>query len=178
MGRKLGAGVPLLRGRRGAGSSCNTMWPGPRPTPVPSGTLLHAAVWPQHVGQYWGAVPPFFWGGGRAGSPSNTMSPAPRSTSVPSGILIHPAVWPQQTCTKNWGCAPFGEGELGPHLIQCGRGRGLPHAKFYLDSSKRLHSAPTSQTDRTDRQRSDSIGRTVLQTVAQKHTGRNLIRTK
>jgi len=35
---------------------------------------------------------------------------------------------------------------------------------------------PTSQTDRTDRQRSDSIGRTVLQTVAQKqHDRRNLV---
>jgi len=30
------------------------------------------------------------------------------------------------------------------------------------------HSAPTSQTDRQDRQQSDSIGRAVLQTVAQK----------
>jgi len=47
------------------------------------------------------------------------------------------------------------------------------HAKFRLDPSNRLigHSTPTLQTDRTDRQagqRSDSIGLTVLQTVAQK----------
>jgi len=39
-------------------------------------------------------------------------------------------------------------------------------AKFHLDPSNRLASARTLQTDRG--QRSDSIGRTVLQTVAQK----------
>ena len=50
-----------------------------------------------------------------------------RTTFVPSGILIHPAVWPQQTWAENWGLCPlFGEGELGPHLAQCGLGRGLP----------------------------------------------------
>ena len=27
---------------------------------------------------------------------------------------------------KIGGCAPFGEDELGPHLTQCGQGRGLP----------------------------------------------------
>jgi len=61
----------------------------------------------------------------RAGSPPNTMWPGPRPTSMPSFILIR----------------PFG------------------------------HNTPTLQSDRTDRQnrqRTDSIGRTVLQTVAQK----------
>jgi len=66
------------------------------------------------------------FGGGGAGSPSNTMWPGPRPTSLPGGILIHPAVWPQQTWAKNWGgIAPLGEGELGPHLTQCGLGQGL-----------------------------------------------------
>ena len=64
-----------------------------------------------------GVLCPFFWGGG-AGSPSNTMSPGPSFTSVPSGILINPTVWV--------GCASFLGGELGPHLTQCGLGRGLP----------------------------------------------------
>jgi len=70
--------------------------------------------------------------GGWVGSPSNTVWPGPRPTSIPSGILIHLTVWPQ------------------------------------------YHNTPTSQTyrtdreDKTDRQRSDSIGRSVLQTVAQK----------
>ena len=63
--------------------------------------------------------------GGRAGSPSNTMWPGQRPTCVPSFILIRPTVWPQ--CTN-----------------------------------------VTDRQDRTDRKRSDSIGRTVLQTVAQK----------
>jgi len=31
----------------GAGSPSNTMSPGPRPTFVPSGILIHPAVWPQ-----------------------------------------------------------------------------------------------------------------------------------
>ena len=61
---------------------------------------------------------------------SNTMWPGPRPTCMPSFILIHPTVWPQYTNVTD------------------------------------------RQTDRTGRQdrrgqRSDSIGRTVLQTVAQ-----------
>jgi len=40
-----GATLPLSVG--GAGSPSNTMWPGTRPTSVPSGTLIHLAVWPQ-----------------------------------------------------------------------------------------------------------------------------------
>jgi len=46
----------------------------------------------------------------------------------------------------------------------------MSHAKFHLDPSNRLatvHQVPDWQTGQ-DRQRSDSIGRTVLQTVAQK----------
>jgi len=31
----------------GAGSPCNTMWPGLRPTSMPSGILIHPTVWPQ-----------------------------------------------------------------------------------------------------------------------------------
>ena len=60
MGRKMGA-VPILGG--GAGSPCNTMWPGTRPTFVPSGILFHPAVWPQQTWAENGGVPPF-WGGG------------------------------------------------------------------------------------------------------------------
>jgi len=56
-----------------------------------------------------------------AGSPSSTMSPGLRPTSIPSGILIHAAVWPHQR-------------------------------------------------HRQTGQRSDSIGRTVLQTIAQRTT--------
>ena len=71
-----------------------------------------------------GAVVPL---SGGAGSPSNTMWPGPRPTSMPSFISIHPTVWPQ-----------------------------------YINVRDR--------TDRQDRQRSDGLGRTILQMVAQKPT--------
>jgi len=54
---------------------------------------------------------------------------------------------------------------LGPHLTQCGRAEAYLHAKFHLDPSNRL--ATIHQRHRQDRQPYDSIGRTVLQTVAQ-----------
>jgi len=64
---------------------------------------------------------------------------------MPSAILIHqlfghnkhgPKIWEsgsmQPLAATDMGrkmgesCAPLGEGELGPHLTQCGQGRGLP----------------------------------------------------
>ena len=75
---------------------------------------------------------------------------------------------------------PLFLGELGPHLIQCRLGRGVPpFTKWHLVLSNRLatihqrhrhrtYCRQTGQTDRIDRQRSDGTGRTVLQTVAQK----------
>ena len=88
-----GAVRPFLEG--GAGSPSNIMSPGPRPTSVPSGILIHPAVWPQQTwAKNWGLCP-FSRGG--AGSPSNTMWPGPRPTSMPSFILIHPTIWPQYT---------------------------------------------------------------------------------
>jgi len=48
MGRKVGtAAVPLSVG--GAGSPSKTMWPGPKPTSVPSDILIHPTVWPQYT---------------------------------------------------------------------------------------------------------------------------------
>ena len=64
-----------------------------------------------------------FWGAGSQSNTNYTMLPGPRPTSVPSGILIHPGVWPQRTWVQNCGCAPLGL--PGPHLTQCGQGRGL-----------------------------------------------------
>ena len=60
---------------------------------------------------------------------------------------------------------------MGGHLTQFGVDRGLPHAKFHLDPSNRLATIHQRHRRQTDRQRHDSIGRTVitvLQTVAQK----------
>jgi len=96
-----------------------------RPTSLPSGILIHPAIWPQQIWPKIGGLRPLLGRG--AGSPSNTVWPGPRPTCVPCFIF-------------NCSIQPFG------------------------------HSTPTSQTGQTgqtDRQRSDSIGRTVLQTVAQ-----------
>jgi len=39
---------------------------------------------------------------------------------------------------KLGGCAPLEEGELGPHLTQCGLGWGLLRTKLHLDPSSHL----------------------------------------
>ena len=117
---------------------------------------------------------------GGAASPSNTMSPGPRPTSIPSGILIHPAFWPQQTwaevytdaglpasvnCKSGGAAVPLTIGELGPHLTQCGLGRGLlPYQVAFCSIQPFGHNTPTLQ----DRQRSDSIKWAILQMNAQK----------
>jgi len=74
---------------------------------------------------------------------------------------------------KIGGAVPFGEGELGPRLAQYCWGQGLPPCQFSSWSIQPFgYNTPTSQTDRQwDRQtgqRTDSIGRTILQTVTQK----------
>ena len=47
MGRKLGTPHPF--GGWGAGFPYNAMWPGPRPTCLPSFILIHPTVWPQYT---------------------------------------------------------------------------------------------------------------------------------
>jgi len=57
---------------------------------------------------------------------------------------------------KIGGCAPLGEGELGPYLTQCDQGRGLPTCQVLSWSVQPFgHSARTLHTDRTDRQTTD-----------------------
>jgi len=61
MSRKLGGGAVPPFG--GAESTSNIMWPGARPTSVPSGILIHPAVWPEQTwAENWGLCP---FGGGR-----------------------------------------------------------------------------------------------------------------
>ena len=120
MGRKLGA-VPLWG--RGAGSPSNTT----RSPGLRAEAYLHAKYHLDpssrlatiNMGRKFGAPPPFW--GRELGSPSNTKSSGPRPTSIPSDILIHAVIWPQQIWAENWGLCPFGGGELGPHLTQCGQ---------------------------------------------------------
>ena len=95
MGWKLRVGLCPLLGRR-SWTPSNTMSLGPRPTSLPSGILIHRAIWPQQIWvenwglcQNWGLCP---FGEG-TGSPCNTMWPGPRA----SFTLIHPTVWPQCT---------------------------------------------------------------------------------
>ena len=50
MDLKVGAAVPTFFGGGGELQfPSNTMWPGPRPTSIPSGILIHPTVWPQHT---------------------------------------------------------------------------------------------------------------------------------
>jgi len=58
MNRKLGAAVPRF------GGALDPMWPGPRPTSVPSGILIYPAFWLQQTcaDNRGGAVPPFWRG--------------------------------------------------------------------------------------------------------------------
>jgi len=51
------------------------------------------------------------------------------------------------------GRAHFGEGELGPHLTQCGRGKAHLNAKFHLDPSNvwpQYTNVTERQTGQTD----------------------------
>jgi len=52
-----------------------------------------------------------------------------------------------------------GEGELGPHLTQCGLAETYRHAKWHLDPSNLLAAIhQCHRQDRTDRQWSNRIG--------------------
>jgi len=153
MGRK----VPFWGG--GVGSPSNTMSPGPKPTSIPSGILIHPAVLATiDMGRKLGALPPL--GEAEAGFPSNTMSLGPSPTSLLSGILIHPAM-ATTDIGRNLveGLCPFGGGGAGSPSNTCMPSFILIHRTVWPQ-----HTNVTSQTG----QRSDSIGRTVLQSVAQK----------
>jgi len=109
----------------GGATPSNTTSPGPRFTSVPSGILIHPAVWPQKTwAKNWvGVVCLFFLG--VAGSPSNTKSPEPRPTSIPNGILsIQPYGHNGHRPKIVVEAVPL-QGR-GRHLTQCRVNRGLP----------------------------------------------------
>jgi len=62
---------------------------------------------------------------------------------------------------KLGGLCPFGGGGAGSHCVA--RAEAYLHAKFHLDPSNRLATVHQRHRQDMDRQRSDSIGRTVLQ---------------
>ena len=79
LGQKLGGWCALFFFGGEAGSPSITKSPGPRPTSIPSGILVHPAVWPQQtLAKNWGGCTSFR---GTAGSTSNTMSPMMTPTS-------------------------------------------------------------------------------------------------
>ena len=113
VGRKVGAAVPLSVGELGHSLS-NTMYPGPRPTSVPSGFL--------DMGKKVVTAVPFLGGGTWVRIWHNV---AWTEAYLRTFILIHPAVWPHKTVDMGRNCVgeaavplPFrvvGR-ELGPHL--------------------------------------------------------------
>jgi len=113
------------------------------------------------MGQKLGGLCPF---GGEGGSPSNTMWPRP--TFVPSCILVH------NTWAENWGllCPPFwrgGSGSPSNTMSPWPRPTSVPSSILIhptLCSVTLVYCGQSGQ----DTQRSDGIGRNVLQTVAQK----------
>jgi len=159
MGRKLGA-VPIFW--RGAGSpfaQCGL---------VRDLLSCQVASWSIHPfghkihGPKIRGLCPLFWGGG-TGSNMGQGLPPYQVSSWSIQPFGHNRYGP-----KIGGLCSFEGGELGPHLTQCGQDRGLPACQVSSWSIQPFgHNAPTSQTDRTeqtDRQRSDSIEWTVLQT--------------
>ena len=90
-------------------------------------------------------------------------------------MLIHAAIWPQQIWAENCvGAVPlWGRGSWVPIQHNVARAEAYQRAKFHLDPSSRLTTVherhrQDRQTDRKDNGPIDSIGRNVLQTVAQK----------
>jgi len=87
MDRKLGRRLHPLFGKGELGPHL-TQSPGPRPTSIPSGILIHPAIWPQQMGRKL-ALCPFGERGG--GSQSNAMWPGPKPTCVPIKFHIGPS---------------------------------------------------------------------------------------
>ena len=150
MGLKLGVPRPFRGG--GAESPSNTKSPGPRPTSMPSASLIHPPVFHNRYGSKIGDFTLPFLARGELG---------PYLTQSRLGRVLPPyqvAPWSLQPFGRNRYAPkiappPFGEGELGPHLTQCGQGRAYLHAKFHLDPSNHLATVHQRyrQTDKQDR---------------------------
>ena len=115
-GTKIGGWAPFVGGG-GAGSPSNTMSPGPRPTSIPSGLLIHPAIWPQRTwAENWGELCPLFAGAGsHLAQCGLDRGPPPRQ--VPSWS-IQPFGHNRHGPKIGWLHPIFGKGELGPHITQ------------------------------------------------------------
>jgi len=166
MGRKVGAQswgcAPFLG--RGAGFPSSTKWPGLRPTSIPSGILIHS----RHGCKIGGLCPLFLGRGAGTHLTQCRLSP----TSLPSGILIHPAIWPQQILGEVWGgSVPLwrrGAGSPSSRMWPGPRSTCMSSFTLIHQTAWQQHTNVTDRTDRQTGQRSNSIWRTLLQSVAQK----------
>jgi len=89
---------------------------------------------------------------------------------LPSCILLHQPFGHNRHGPKIGGCAPLGRGAGSLSNTMWPGAKAYLCAKFHLDPSNRLATIYQRyrQTGQTNRQRSHSIGRSVLQTVVQK----------
>jgi len=120
----------------------------------------------------WGALCPttLFWGGSNVLIEHN-VAWAEAYLRI-KWHLIYPAVWPQQTWAEYWRAAPLlGRASGCSSNTMWPRPRPASMPSFILihpTGWPQYTNVADTQDRQTDRQWSDSIGRTVLQTVAQK----------
>jgi len=118
--------VPLLGGAATPSNTTSPQPPGPRFTSVPSGTLIHPAVWPQRtLAENWGL---FF-------APLVEWEPGPRLTQCRLGREAY-------LCTK-WhldasSCLPFLLGVAGSASNTVAWAEKNLHTKWQLSPSSRL----------------------------------------
>ena len=149
----------------GAGSPSNATSPGTRPTSVPPASCLHGHN--RHGPKIGGCCAPLF-GGARSHLTSRGLG-----RGLPPHQLAHDScnrMSAMHMVRKVAGCcAPLlGGGKLGPHLTQCAGHNALDGvASWSIQLFGTIHQR--HRHDRTGGQRSNSTGRTVLQTVAQKY---------
>ena len=122
------------------------------------------------MGRKLGALPPFWRGGWVPIEHKVAWAEAYLHTKwhhSPSCRLAngHNGHWPKIGCL----CPFRGGGAGSPSNTMSRRNEAYLRTKWHLDPSNRLDTIhQRCRQDRTDRQQTDSIGRTVLQTVAQK----------
>jgi len=114
MGQKLGGCAPF--GSGGVGSPCNTMWPGPKPTFVQSGILIHRVVWTQQTwAKIWG------WGLCPLGDGAGSATPHLTQCCPGQGLPLYQVA--------SWSIQPFGHNKHKPKI----GGRGC--AAFFREGS-------------------------------------------
>jgi len=154
----------------GARSPSNTMWPAQRPTSIKWYLYISSRLTTIDMGRKVGGYCFHVLG-------LVEMGPNLTQCRLGPGRILPPyqaPPWSIQPFGHNrygqkWECVPLLGGAVSPSNKMW---PGPRFTSIYQTASESIqpfsHNTPTSQTGQTDRQRSDSIGRTVLQTVAHK----------